>query len=124
MTINNIGNISVDIRDCYFTLSGSQVRIELDRSSLITMEEGLPQKLDAGEECVIKYPAYLFWQLTGVAIKEKRGKFWHVSGKSVKKAAKDMITLLKRNKIEPIKLFEEGKINTNYTPEAKFSRRK
>ncbi len=92
VTITNTGSKLVNIKQCYFTIDGEGKQIVVDRTRLVTMQEGLPRKLDSAEQCDIGYPAAAFQgrRLTGVVVEDYLGKRWYASSRSVKKAVADL----------------------------------
>ena len=95
VTITNTGNKLVNIKQCYFTIDGEGKQVAVDRTRLVTMQEGLPRKLDAAEQCVICYPAVAFQgrRLTGVAVEDHLGKRWYASTHNVRRAEADLRAL-------------------------------
>lgn len=88
VTMTNTGNKVVNIEQCYFTMDGEGMTVEVARERLATMKEGLPRKLDPGEQCVIRYPAVAFQgkRLTRVAVGDYLGKRWYAPSRDVKRA--------------------------------------
>lgn len=92
VTITNVGNKVVNLKQCYFTVDGETVHIAVLRDRLITMREGLPRTLAPDDQCTIGFPANAFYgrRLTRVMIEDHLGNRWYARGRSVRGAALDL----------------------------------
>ncbi len=92
VTITNVGNKSVNVKECWFTIDGERKHIVVDRSRLVTMHESLPTRLEPDEQCVIGYPAQAFYgkRLSRVTVEDYLGNSWRATARSVRKASAEL----------------------------------
>lgn len=92
VTITNVGNKSVNVKECWFIVDGERKHIAVDRSRLLTMQESLPTRLEPDEQWIVGYPAEAFYgrQLSRVTVEDHIGNSWRAASRGVKKVSAEL----------------------------------